>query len=159
MSISIKLLPLLSTVDFFPSLLYLQGHDIPSSIFPTKYIFVYVFKKTNLKERQPNQPFVYYYISTDIRVFIGFNFKPILSGEKSSGEMQDGLKGLLGLTLILDGLYKPYPMRKYSIGINIAWGCSSVTIDPHAWTCNSANNYVKSKHVLIDILVFSLSIN
>lgn len=71
------------------------------------------------------------------RVFIGFNFKPMLSGERSSGAMQDGLKGLLGLTLDWEGLYKPYPMRKYSIGINIAWGCSSVTIDPHAWTCRS----------------------
>lgn len=81
--------------------------------------------------------FIYFYISPAILVFIGFNFKPILSGEKSSGEMQDGLKGLLGLTLNLDGLYRPYPMRKYSIGINIAWGCSSVTIDPHAWTCSS----------------------
>lgn len=26
-------------------------------------------------------------------------------------------------------------MRKYSKGINMASGCSSVTIDPHAWTC------------------------
>lgn len=70
-------------------------------------------------------------IPTEIRVFIGFNFKPMLSGERSSGEMQHGLNGLLGLTLRV-GLYNPYPMRKYSIGINMAWGCSSVTIDPHA---------------------------
>ena len=27
-------------------------------------------------------------------------------------------------------------MKKYSIGISIAWGCSSVTSDPHACTCN-----------------------
>lgn len=32
-------------------------------------------------------------------VLIGFNFKPMLSGEKSSGEMLVGLNGLLGLTL------------------------------------------------------------
>lgn len=32
-------------------------------------------------------------------VLIGFNFNPILSGEKSSGEILVGLKGLLGLTL------------------------------------------------------------
>jgi hypothetical protein len=87
----------------------------------------------NRSEGVANQPiFIYFYISPGILVFIGFNFKPILSGEKSSGEMQDGLKGLLGLTLNLDGLYRPYPIRKYSIGINIAWGCSSVTIDPRA---------------------------
>jgi hypothetical protein len=67
-----------------------------------------------------------------MRVFIGFNFKPMLSGDRSSGEMQIGLRGLLGLTLNLGGLYIPYPMRKYSSGINMAWGCSSVTIDPHA---------------------------
>lgn len=37
-------------------------------------------------------------LSRGIRVFIGFNFNPMLSGESSSGAMQDGLKGLLGLT-------------------------------------------------------------
>ena len=56
---------------------------------------------------------------------------------RSSGAMQDGLKGLLGLTLNWDGRYKSYTMRKYSNAINIAWDCSSVTIDPHAWTCMS----------------------
>lgn len=74
-------------------------------------------------------------ICSEIRVLMGFSFNPILSGERSSGEMQDGLSGLLGLSLKLHGLYSPYPMRKYSMGISIACGCSSVTIDPHAWTC------------------------
>lgn len=69
------------------------------------------------------------------RVFIGLSFKPMLSGERSSGEMQDGLRGLLGLSLNWHGLYNPYPMRKNSMGISIACGCSSVTIDPQAWTC------------------------
>lgn len=71
----------------------------------------------------------------EARVFIGFSFKPMLSGERSSGEMQDGLSGLLGLSLSWLGRYKPYPIRKNSIGINIACGCSSVTIDPHDCTC------------------------
>jgi hypothetical protein len=44
----------------------------------------------------------------------------MLSGERSSGEMQIGLKVLLGLTLNFGGLYIPYPVRKYSIGINMA---------------------------------------
>lgn len=70
-----------------------------------------------------------------IRVLIGFNLSPMLSGERSSGAIQDGLRGLLGLPLNWLGLYSPYPMRKYSIGINIACGCSSVTIDPHSCTC------------------------
>jgi len=42
------------------------------------------------------------YTSNEMRVLIGFNFKPMLSGESSSGEMQDGLNGLLGLALICD---------------------------------------------------------
>lgn len=67
---------------------------------------------------------------------MGFSFTPMLSGESSSGEMHDGLRGLRGLQPSCDGLYSPYPMRKYSIGISIACGCSSVTIDPHAWTWN-----------------------
>ncbi|MFS7982631.1 hypothetical protein Hanom_Chr10g00965111 [Helianthus anomalus] len=33
----------------------------------------------------------------DTRVFIGFSFNPMLSGDSSSGEMHDGLNGLLGL--------------------------------------------------------------
>lgn len=59
----------------------------------------------------------------------------MLSGERSSGEMQDGLSGLFGLPLRWLGLYKPYPIRKFSIGTSIAYGCSSVTIDPQPWTC------------------------
>ena len=70
-------------------------------------------------------------------VLIGLSFKPILSGERSSAEMHDGLSGLLGLPFGWYGLYRPYAMRKYSIGINIACGCSSVTNDPHAWTCKN----------------------
>lgn len=62
----------------------------------------------------------------------------MLSGERSSGEIQEGLSGLLGLSLSWHGLYNPYPMKKYSIGINIACGCSSVTIDPQAWTCTAS---------------------
>lgn len=79
------------------------------------------------------------YNPSETRVLIGFSFKPMLSGERSSGEMQDGLSGLLGLSLKWHGLYKPYPMKKYSMGINIACGCSSVTIDPQAWTCTTKN--------------------
>jgi len=56
----------------------------------------------------------------------------MLSGERSSGEMQEGLRGLLGLSVKQDGLYNPYPIKKYSIGTNIACGCSSVTIEPQA---------------------------
>lgn len=67
----------------------------------------------------------------------------MLSGEKSSGEMLVGLKGLLGLTLRWDGRKKPKPMRKYSNGISMASGCSSVTIEPHAWTCGNR----KIRHV------------
>ncbi|KAB8102819.1 hypothetical protein EE612_034836 [Oryza sativa] len=55
----------------------------------------------------------------------------MLSGERSSGDIQNGFKGLRGLQLIWLGLYNPYPMRKYSSGISIACGCSSVTTDPH----------------------------
>lgn len=62
----------------------------------------------------------------------------MLSGEKSSGEMLVGLNGLLGLRLGWDGLKKPKPMRKYSRGISMASGCSSVTIEPHAWTCKNS---------------------
>lgn len=91
----------------------------------------FITKKEKEKEKTLPFPFIFFQISAEIRVFIGFNFKPMLSGERSSGEMQHGLNGLLGLTLRV-GLYNPYPMRKYSIGINMAWGCSSVTIDPHA---------------------------
>lgn len=69
------------------------------------------------------------------RVLIGFSFNPMLSGERSSGDMQNGFRGLRGLQFIWLGLYKPYPMRKYSIGISIACGCSSVTTDPQACTC------------------------
>lgn len=69
------------------------------------------------------------------RVLIGFSFNPMLSGERSSGDIQNGFRGLRGLQFIWLGLYKPYPMRKYSIGISIACGCSSVTTDPQACTC------------------------
>ena len=69
------------------------------------------------------------------RVLIGFSFTPMLSGERSSGDTQNGFRGLRGLQFIWLGLYKPYPMRKYSIGISIACGCSSVTTDPQACTC------------------------
>jgi hypothetical protein len=33
------------------------------------------------------------------RVFIGFSFTPILSGDSSSGDIQHGLSGLRGLLL------------------------------------------------------------
>lgn len=74
----------------------------------------------------------------------------MLSGERSSGEMQDGLSGLLGLSLKWHGLYNPYPMKKNSMGINIACGCSSVTIDPQAWTCT--NNTYFNIHALPTIM-------
>lgn len=38
------------------------------------------------------------------RVFIGFSFNPMLSGDRSSGEMHDGLNGLLGLPVTGLGL-------------------------------------------------------
>lgn len=72
----------------------------------------------------------------------------MLSGERSSGEIQEGLSGLLGLSLSWHGLYNPYPMKKYSIGINIACGCSSVTIDPQAWTSTKAL-YLRSNFVIM----------
>ncbi len=34
---------------------------------------------------------------TDTRVFMGFNFSPRLSGDRSSGETQGGLSGLVGV--------------------------------------------------------------
>lgn len=55
-----------------------------------------------------------------IRVLIGFSFNPMLSGERSSGAMQVGLRGLLGLPVNWLGRYIPYPTKKYSKGINIA---------------------------------------
>lgn len=66
---------------------------------------------------------------------MGFSFTPMLSGESSSGEMHDGLSGLLGLQLSSLGLYRLNPARKYSIRDSIACGCSSVTSDPHFLTC------------------------
>jgi hypothetical protein len=44
----------------------------------------------------------------------------MLSGERRSGDIQNGFRGLRGLELTWLGLNKPYPMRKYSIGISIA---------------------------------------
>lgn len=75
------------------------------------------------------------------RVLIGFSFNPMLSGDRSSGAIQVGLSGLLGLPLYWLGLCRPYPIRKYSIDVNIACGCSSVTIDPHSCTCMRARVY------------------
>ena len=63
---------------------------------------------------------------------MGFSFTPMLSGDSSSGDMQNGFRVLRGLLSSWDGLYIPYPIKKYSIGISIACGCSSVTSDPHA---------------------------
>lgn len=79
----------------------------------------------------------FFYTSSLTRVLIGFSFTPMLSGDRSSGDIQNGLRGLRGLQSSWLGLYRPYPMKKYSIGISIACGCSSVTSDPHAWTCNA----------------------
>lgn len=70
-------------------------------------------------------------------VLMGLSFNPMFSGERSSGEILVGLKGLLGLTLCA-GRYNPYPIKKYSIGITIACGCSSVTSDPLPCTSTSA---------------------
>lgn len=71
---------------------------------------------------------------TETLVFIGLSFTPMLSGDKSSGEMHNGLRGLLGLPMNWHGLKNPYQAKKYSIGISIACGCSSVTNDPQALT-------------------------
>jgi hypothetical protein len=57
------------------------------------------YKKEKRKKAIFPASFIFFQICREIRVFIGFNFKPILSGEKSSGAMPEGLKGLLGLTL------------------------------------------------------------
>jgi hypothetical protein len=62
-------------------------------------------------------------------VLIGFSLTPMLC------DIQNGFRGLRGLQFIWLGLYSPYPMRKYSIGISIACGCSSVTTEPQACTC------------------------
>lgn len=75
------------------------------------------------------------YLCDQMRVLIGFSFNPMLSGERSSGAIHVGQSGLLGLPLKWFGLCIPYPRRKYSMGTNIAYGCSSVTTDPQAWTC------------------------
>lgn len=106
--------------------LYLQSSDSSLSLFNKRKK-----ERRNLKLQKVHQT------SSVTRVFIGFSFNPMLSGERRSGEMQEGLRGLLGLSLNWHGLYKPYPMKKYSIGISIACGCSSVTIDPQAWTCQN----------------------
>jgi hypothetical protein len=86
------------------------------------------------------------YTSSLARVLIGFSFTPMLSGDRRSGEMQNGLRGLRGLhsTTWLGGLYRPYPIRKYSIGISIACGCSSVTSEPHACTSTRAQYLLSS---------------
>lgn len=39
------------------------------------------------------------YLFDERRVLIGFSFNPMLSGERSSGAIQVGLSGLLGLPL------------------------------------------------------------
>lgn len=63
-------------------------------------------KSSNLTQNHPCPDFLFClpHTSIEILVLIGFNFKPMLSGEKSSGEMLVGLNGLLGLTLNCDGL-------------------------------------------------------
>lgn len=113
-------------------------------------------RKKSVLNYKSQSLFCRYQTSREARVFIGFSFNPMLSGERSSGEMQDGLRGLLGLSLNWHGLYNPYPIRKYSIGISIACGCSSVTIDPQACTCNiktKSLNLNPSFCMLIDPLV------
>jgi hypothetical protein len=60
------------------------------------------------------------------RVLIGLSLIPRLSGERSSGAIQQRLEGLVGLEPILDEeakygcLWYPNPIRKNSIGIIMA---------------------------------------
>lgn len=127
---------------FFPPILYLHKNFSPRP--KTKGIpilqegFQYYKKKVSPLPLALSS-FFFRQTCNETRVFIGFSFMPMLSGDRSSGEMHDGLSGLRGLPLNWHGRKSPYPIRKYSIGISIAWGCSSVTTDPHAWTCSRAN--------------------
>jgi len=127
---------------FLLLLLYLHLLLIPTptSIIPKKSKKINTLRKLDLS--------ISFQSSIGIRVFIGFNFKPMLSGDRSSGEIQIGLKVLLGLRFNFGGLYIPYTLRKYSIGISMAWGCSSVTIDPHAWTSTKALYLLSSFEVM-----------
>lgn len=73
------------------------------------------------------------------RVLIGLSLIPRLSGDRSSGAMHELIfEGLVGFESLLDEEVKcsclqyPKPLRKSSIGVIIAYGCSSVTSEPHA---------------------------
>lgn len=116
----------------------------PLTFFPLFYIYTRIFRLAPkqkgfqyYKKKVSPLPlalssFFFRQTCNETRVFIGFSFMPMLSGDRSSGEMHDGLSGLRGLPLNWHGRKSPYPIRKYSMGISIAWGCSSVTTDPHA---------------------------
>ena len=85
---------------FFPfSLLYL--HIICIHIY-------YISTLSSKKQKPTNCTSTVFFFSHspwgDTRVFIGFIFNPMLSGERSSGAMQDGLSGLLGLPVNWLGL-------------------------------------------------------
>ncbi|KAI8025760.1 hypothetical protein LOK49_LG02G01808 [Camellia lanceoleosa] len=86
------------------------------------------------------EAFPLYQISMVARVLIGLSLIPKLSGESSSGAMHEYVRlgGLAGFDPLLDAadkgsccLYKPNPVKKNSMGINIVYGCSSVTSEPH----------------------------
>lgn len=112
----------------------------------TKYkynlIKEYLIWSTKYERKNESMFLLQHFVGT--RVFIGFSFKPRLSGERSSGEIHDGLSGLRGLSLTRPGRYSPNPMKKNSIGINIACGCSSVTNDPQACTSNFKQKNIKA---------------
>jgi hypothetical protein len=113
-------------------------------------IYLYIHGSITIPPKTKHRPakvsLALCYTSSLTRVLIGFSFTPMLSGDRRSGEMQNGLRGLRGLhsTTWLGGLYRPYPIRKYSIGISIACGCSSVTSEPHACTSTRAQYLLSS---------------
>lgn len=84
-----------------------------SSIYTLVFHFYSLLKVKHKKEKRVENFFTFpaflspssssCYTSRETRVLIGFNFRPMLSGERSSGEMQDKVKGLLGLTLNFGG--------------------------------------------------------
>lgn len=113
---------------FFPPILYLHKNFSPRP----KTKGIPILQEEGFTSATCSLFFFFSQTCNETRVFIGFSFMPMLSGDRSSGEMHDGLSGLRGLPLNWHGRKSPYPIRKYSMGISIAWGCSSVTTDPHA---------------------------
>jgi len=86
---------------------YLQpSPSLPLSLNNEKNLKINCFQLQNSKLYYHHHHHYYYYVQpfSETRVFMGFSFSPMLSGERSSGEMHDGLSGLLGLSLKWVGL-------------------------------------------------------